>query len=986
MELVEREEHLAALDAWLGEVRARRRGRLVLVAGEAGVGKTALVRAFGERERTAPVLVGGCEPLFTARPLGPLLDIAAEIGGPLAGVLEDGAAAGDVLAALARSLRAPASVVVLEDLHWADEATLDVLRLLDRRVGGLPALVVGTYRDDELTRDHPLRLVLGELRGAHRLAVEPLSPDAVAALAAAHGLDAATLHASTGGNPFYVTELLARPGDGTPRTVRDAVLARAARLPPRARRLLEAVAVARPRAEIWLLEAIAAGDVSALEQCLASGMLRASGGAVAFRHEIARAAIEDELPPDRRVSLHRAALAALAGRGEPARLAHHAEAAGDGAAVLEHSTAAGERAARLGAHRQAAAHFGAALRHADALDPAARAELLEARARECFMSSMIDEAVEAETAALELHRAAGDRLREGDTHRRIARVAWYGGDGAGGRAAEAAAIELLETVPPGPELALAYTARVASRMMARDLEGAREWGAKAIGLAERLGETEVLVAATRHVGTAEMCHGLPEGREKVRRSLDVALAAGLKSHVAVAWCNLVASAHEVRDLDRAAADLEAGRAWCEEHDMLAWATYLAGCGAQLALDRGDWDEAAALAGELLERTRGDLPQSRYRALLTLGMLHARRGDEDPWPLLDEALAIAVGVDQLERLGSVCAARAEARWLAGEHDRVAEETERGLALARESGHAWTAGPLLVWRHRAGMPAGQGDTAWLPPPYRAELAGDAGAAAAFWRERGCGYDAALAAGTGSGDEEELRDALDALEDLGARPASAIVAGRMRERGVSVRRRGPRPETRQPGRPDLARARGARAARRGRPQRRHRGQALHLREDRGPPRLGDPAQARRPHARPGGRGGGAARDRRRRDRIGRPPDVGAAAAVASRAGAGAHAVTRAVTSVIVRGRRRSGPSPAYGASRRSSSASTAARSASPSVASRRRTCPFSRTIHAQCPAAPATSSVSRNVVARTSPSPAARWACAASSGSPRRPNARA
>ena len=159
----------------------------------------------------------------------------------------------------------------------------------------------------------------------------------MARLAAAHGVDGAGLHARTGGNPFFVTEVLARGGDSTPGSVRDAVLARAARLPAPARRLLEAVAVARPRAEIWLLERIAPDELPELEACLASGMLRAEGDAVAFRHEIARATIEDELPPDRRVALHRAALAALAGRGEPARLAHHAEAADDGAAVLEHA-------------------------------------------------------------------------------------------------------------------------------------------------------------------------------------------------------------------------------------------------------------------------------------------------------------------------------------------------------------------------------------------------------------------------------------------------------------------------------------------------------------------------------------------------------------------------------------------------------------------------------------------------------------------------
>jgi DNA-binding CsgD family transcriptional regulator len=228
VELLERDDHLAELDGWLAEVRGSGRGQMVVLGGEAGVGKTAIVRAFGERQRSVAVLAGGCEALFTPRPLGPLVDIAAEVGGELAEVTERGASAGDVLGALGRTIRG-LSVAVLEDLHWADEAKLDVVHLLGRRVERMPALVIATYRDDELERDHPLRIVLGDLGAAQRVTVEPLSPGAVARLAAEHGVDGAALHARTGGNPFYVTEVLAREGAGTPRSVRDAVLARAAR-------------------------------------------------------------------------------------------------------------------------------------------------------------------------------------------------------------------------------------------------------------------------------------------------------------------------------------------------------------------------------------------------------------------------------------------------------------------------------------------------------------------------------------------------------------------------------------------------------------------------------------------------------------------------------------------------------------------------------------------------------------------------------------
>ncbi|MCW3064459.1 MAG: family ATPase, partial [Solirubrobacterales bacterium] len=348
--LLERAEPLAALEERVDALRGDGHGRLVLVSGEAGIGKTALVRAFCERARPTRVLWGGCDALRTPRALGPFVDIAEQTGGELGTVVGRGATPGAVVTALSSELRRAPAIVVLEDLHWADGATLDVLRLVARRIDALPALVVATYRDDELHRAHQLRIALGELpaRAADRLALTPLSPDAVAALVGVTGVDAGELHRRTAGNPFFVTEVLAAAGGEIPDTVRDAVLARAARLDDDARVLLDAVAIEPARAELWLLEALAEGEAG-LDACLASGMLRAEPRAVSFRHEIARVAVEEALPPHRRMLLHRRALGALTAaigrRPDLARLAHHAEAADDGEAVLRFAPAAGERAA-----------------------------------------------------------------------------------------------------------------------------------------------------------------------------------------------------------------------------------------------------------------------------------------------------------------------------------------------------------------------------------------------------------------------------------------------------------------------------------------------------------------------------------------------------------------------------------------------------------------------------------------------------------------
>ena len=403
--LLERSGQLAMLAEHLDAVTQTGSGRLVLVAGEAGVGKTALLRRFcDEHLDSTSVLWGACDALFTPRPLGPFFDVATATGGELEELVESGGRPHEIATALMRELdaRAP-TILILEDAGWADEASLDVLRLVGRRIDRMPALAAVSYRDDELDRDHPLRVVIGELatsRGVHRLKVEALSAAGVAALAEPTGVDPNDLYRKTGGNPFFVTEALAAGEETVPSTVRDAVLARAARLTPDARKLLEAVAVVPPQAELWLLEGIASDALDGLEECLGSGMLTANAGRVAFRHELARLTVEDSLPPNRALALHRRVLAALLrppeGAPDLTAVAHHAEAAGDAKTVLRFAPAAGERAQSLGANREAAAQYARALRFAKGLPPDVLGDLLERRAYTCYITGSIDEAFEAQ--------------------------------------------------------------------------------------------------------------------------------------------------------------------------------------------------------------------------------------------------------------------------------------------------------------------------------------------------------------------------------------------------------------------------------------------------------------------------------------------------------------------------------------------------------------------------------------------------------------
>jgi hypothetical protein len=281
------------------------------------------------------------------------LDVAEAVGGEFEELVAETARPHDVALALLRQMRGrrPA-VLVLEDVHWADEATLDVLTLLASRIVSVPALLLASHRDEEGDRSEQLRIVSAHVGARDRLRVTSLSRLAVKTLAEPHGIDDEELYHRTGGNPFFVTEVLAAGGGPIPETVRDAVLSRAAPLSVEAKRLLEAVAIFPGRVELWLLDAVAPELTARLEECLASGMLTTAGSGVAFRHELAREAVEGSVAPDRLLALHRAALTALAappvGDPDPERLAHHSEAVEDGQGVLRWAPRAAARAATCG--------------------------------------------------------------------------------------------------------------------------------------------------------------------------------------------------------------------------------------------------------------------------------------------------------------------------------------------------------------------------------------------------------------------------------------------------------------------------------------------------------------------------------------------------------------------------------------------------------------------------------------------------------------
>jgi DNA-binding CsgD family transcriptional regulator len=786
MGLLEREPFLTALSEAL--VASRTEGRIALVFGEAGIGKTSLVDCFVATARAQTrVLWGACDSLHTPQPLAPLHDIAAALPGEFAARLRGAGRRADIFSALLAALRDRAGVVIIEDLHWADAATLDLVKFLGRRIHLAPVLLVLTYRDDELGPRHPLRTVLGDLATAKaitRIALPPLSAAAVEQLAGA-GVDAAALHRQTGGNPFFVTEVLAS-GAAVPATVRDAVLARAAGLSVAARDAIETVAVIGAQADVALLAACGT-PAGAADECVARGVLRAQDRAVAFRHELARQAVLEAVAPQRLRALHRRVLAAMrvAPNPDPARLAHHAEAGGDADAVREFAPAAARRAAAAGAHREAAAQYARALRFAV---PAERASLLETCAEERALLDELDESIAARREALALRRAQGDRLMAGEN---LARMAWplvRSGRNAEAEEASRQAIAMLRTLPASRPLATAYRIHAHLRMLNRDSAPAARWGRKAIALARKLGDIETVSAGHLIVGAAMLVADDLGGRAEIARSQRIAGEAGLDALVALGFHNLGSALGEMFHLDEADRRLSEGVAYAAERDLDHSHHYMLAWLALVRLYQGRWTEAGDIAADLVRRPTVSAI-SRIVALTALGRLRTRRGDPDTDAALDEALELAVQTDTLQRLAPVRAARAEAAWLAGDRARTRAEARAAHELALRHRHKWFSGELAFWRKQAGERV----TAprWLAPPFAAQIAGAWRKAASVWERLGCPYEQARA--LAEGDSAAQLAALEIFDRLGARPAADVLRRRMRKQGAAHVPLGPRPATR-------------------------------------------------------------------------------------------------------------------------------------------------------------------------------------------------
>jgi DNA-binding CsgD family transcriptional regulator/tetratricopeptide (TPR) repeat protein len=790
--LVERAEALAALRRHLDE-EAMGVGRIVLIRGEAGIGKTALLKAFVQDcPADVDVFWGVCDGVSTPQPYGPFEDMAGTIGPEFRRMLDANASRGELGRWLLNWMSTgPTRVLVIDDVQWADQATLDLLAFLARRIEPLPVLLLLTHRDGDGGAPSVDRILGGiaSLPVLRQLPLEPLSRAGVERLAADTGVDARELHRITAGNPFYVHEVLDARLSQIPISVRDAVRARVVQLDDRGRRALQVAAILGVRAEPWLLAAVAGEDIVGIDDCLRVGLLTKADG-IAFAHELTRMVVLEDVPVIHGIALHRRALAALrqAGVGDAARLAYHAEGSAEREAVLDHAPAAGHRALAAGAHQEAVAQFRRALRFADGIGDGARADLLEPLSQALHQIGDRPEAHQAAAEAAVLRRKDGDDLATAASLSFLAEVSWWAGHPSEAWKAAREAIALAESMRDRRELAMAYATLGRLEMLDGRMGEGRADSERALGLGRRIEDAEATAVAVGTIGSIKLDLADETGWADLDESARIGLEAHLPHLVDRALHNLGVAAFDWRRYQLAREYFHQMLEHSERSqiDLCSMDSPIA----EIEFVLGDWDAAVARAHAALDAPRISAG-NRILALMVLARIGFRRGEPDLQARLDELRTFAGALEVVaapdEQL--ILAAEVEAAWLSGDLAPVLPRLRAAYATACREGRRAAIGELGIWLWRADELPTLDEQA--EEAYRLEAAGRPREAAAAWEQLSNPYEAAFSL-VGSSDPSDLVWAHSELTRLGATAVAHKVALRLRELGRPVPR-GPRPTTR-------------------------------------------------------------------------------------------------------------------------------------------------------------------------------------------------
>ncbi len=797
MELIERDGFLDLLQTQLNNTAAGE-GHCLFISGEAGIGKTTLVKAFLKQQADSCLIYqGACDALFTPRPLAPLHDILWHVSKdrwPVSTILEERSA---LFANFFQELSTKEKqlLIVFEDIHWADEATLDFIKFFARRISQLPCLFILTYRDDEIHSRHPLRNVLGQLPpdSFTKISITPLSKQAVEKMAMEKGYSGEDVYSISGGNPFYVNEILASYSPGVPDNIKDSILSVYDRQEEGTRHAWQICSVIPEGLEVNRFAKIRTSWDEAVDHCFAMNVIIVKNNKVVFKHELYRRTIEESLSPFKRIELNKKILELLLtsfeDEGEIERIVHYAKNANDKKLVVKYAPLAAKQAAAVGAHIEAAKLFLSAIEYYQENDKDTLIQFYESYAYQCYLTNQLKDAIIYAEKSLKLLKEKNEVQKICSCMRLLSWYWWFECNGTKAEFYATEAIDLLASQPSSPAKAMAFAHLGRLKMLSDQKEECLLWSEKAKLMAEELSNEEVLCYVLNSVGfiLSKNLFTRKNGLDFLNQSKDIALKNNDEENIAYAWANLGVDVVVMKDFQVAKKILDEGIQFCEERDIGLGVKFLLTYKARLALETGNWKEAYSSANNYIKDENWP-PVCKIGALVVVATIRMRCGANDVLPILTEAKEKAFKNREPQRILPVMSAMLEYEWITGKEIIKESDLDLVVELVKQRGNIYDNSAFAYWLVKA-----RNQKVALPEHYEAYLLNNhmqVHKAAELWKTLGCPYEQALALFEGTDDDKRV--ALSIFQQLGADAVYEKTKMNMRAAGIKKIPRGLREST--------------------------------------------------------------------------------------------------------------------------------------------------------------------------------------------------
>jgi len=772
-------------------------GNTVLIQGEAGIGKSTLIKQFLERVHNRSLqLVGYCDDLFLPRPLAPLHDIALQCASDLPAFFINDSTWTTLFGAFTKYIlhQTRPVILVFEDIHWADEATLDFIKYFTRRISRFSCLFILTWRDTEVHSHHPLYKVFGDMPATFltRLQLPPLSAMAVQQLAQKRNQNGEQVFKISGGNPFFVHELLHSAETGLPQNIRDAVLLTYNRESATTRKAWQLLSLMPEGIELNRIQLFPPDFGEALNKSLDKKILSIKNERLMFRHELFRISVTSTLTAIDSSDLCRQMLGVLLpvfkAQHEWARIVHYARQAVDEKLIFMYAPKAAANASLAGAHAESVKLYQTALAAASSYKEEKLLSLFEGYAYECYLTNKFEEATVFTEKELRIYEEQGQIELCGKSLRFLSRLWWFRGNHAEAEKYALRAIAILENQPVSSVKAMAYSNLSQLYMLQKKNEECLYWGNQAINMAKQLNNQEILSHALNNTGSVQFMNGssLEPGKSLLEESLQLALANGYHEHAARAYTNLISVSILIKEYDLARKYMEEGLLYCEERDLDSWTIYKLSWKARLLLETGLWREALELARRLL-RNKQHSPV-KIGVMVIEAVINMRQDGKPVIELLEEAKILAFTTKEHQRIMPVIIALLELEWITGNKFISEQEISYVTSMLKEVDEKIQDSEFCFWLQLAGR-ANIYEKAHYRP-YQLLESGKVEEAAGFWLQKGCLYDAALA--LFHGDDAQKRKALEIMQGLNATATARRMQQEMLSAGMKHIPRGKRNST--------------------------------------------------------------------------------------------------------------------------------------------------------------------------------------------------